>query len=276
MKIVRITGGLGNQMFQYAFYLSLKERFTDVKLDITPYTVSQFHYGYELGEVFGIKADLATIEEIHYLINNSNSKLSTIFIERQFNFDKKVFEIEGEVLFYGYWQTEKYFKSIEGIIKKEFVFKRPLDNKNIELVDQINEVNSVSLHIRRGDYVSIKNLAHICTLEYYQKAVKLIKEKISKPVFYIYSDEIEWVKENISLEEDIIFVDWNKGEDSYKDMQLMSLCKHNILANSSFSWWAAWLNNNKNKMVIAPSRWFNNKTDDIRDLILDDWFKIEV
>ncbi|QTL97698.1 alpha-1,2-fucosyltransferase [Iocasia frigidifontis] len=276
MKIVRITGGLGNQMFQYAFYLSLKERFTDVKLDITPYILSKFHYGYELSKVFGIKADLAINEEIDYLINNSDSKLSTIFIERQFNFDKEVFEIKGDVLYYGYWQTEKYFKSIDGIIKKEFVFKRPLDNKNIEIVDQINEVNSVSLHIRRGDYVSIKNVARICTLEYYQKAVKLIKEKINKPVFYICSDEIEWVKENIRLEENTVFVDWNKGEDSYKDMQLMSLCKHNILANSSFSWWAAWLNNNKNKMVIAPSRWFNDETENIRDLIPDGWFKIEV
>ncbi|WP_143414822.1 alpha-1,2-fucosyltransferase [Geobacillus sp. E263] len=289
MKIVKVIGGLGNQMFQYAFYRNLKAKFQEVKLDITAFETYKLHNGYELERVFDIKPEYATKKEIYPLTTNRNSKISKIkrrifggketeYIEKDLKFDPEVFKVTGDVYFEGYWQTEKYFKEIEDLIRKDFQFKNPLTNKNLELSNKIKNENSVSIHVRRGDYYTSKKAerkhGNIATIEYYQKAVRKITEFVDNPVFYIFSDDIPWVKENLKLENEVIYVDWNKGLDSYIDMQLMSICKHNIIANSTFSWWGAWLNQNKNKIVIAPSRWINNKRLDTSDVIPKEWIKI--
>lgn len=277
LKIVRIRGGLGNQMFQYAFYRNLKEKYKNVKLDISIFKKYKFYNGYELKRVFGINADIASKEEIKDLIKNNSNE--TYFKERRFSFDNKVFTLEGDIYYDGYWQSEKYFKDIESIIRKDYEFKNSLKYKSLDAAREIEKVNSVSLNIRRGDYVTNKEVAKIhggiCTKKYYYTAVQIIKELVSDPVFFIFSDDINWVKDNISIKGNkVIYVDWTTIKNCYLDMQLMSLCNHNIIANSSFSWWAAWLNTNNNKIIITPSKWFNDNTIDIKDLIPDTWYRI--
>jgi hypothetical protein len=176
----------------------------------------------------------------------------------------------------GLWQTEKYFKDCEEIIRTEFTFKQPLNKKNSELSETIRRKNSVSIHIRRGDYIynSEEYKIHgLCSIDYYKKAVECIANKAGELTLFIFSDDIEWVKNNLKFDFPIIFVD-NNVDDIHEDLRLMSLCKHNIIANSTFSWWGAWLNNNKEKIVIAPKKWFNEFEADTKDIYPDSWMRI--
>jgi len=272
MKIVWIHGGLGNQMFQYAFYCYLKANYSDVKLDITKYEHDKCHHGFELEKVFNIKADLATLGEIE-LLKNSNK---TFVQEKQYNYDKKILNLKGDRYYKGLWQTEKYFKSITAKIRKEFEFKEPLLGKNAITVDKITAQNSLSLHIRRGDYLTSDVHKGISNIRYYIKAIDLLKKRVKNPFLYIFSDDIDWVKQNFRFSLPSIYVDWNQGKNSYRDMQLMSLCKHNIIANSTFSWWGAWLNKNDQKKVIAPAKWFNYDFVNTNDVVPKEWLKVSI
>lgn len=286
MKIVNLKGGLGNQMFQYALYRHLIEKNEAAKLDISAYKEWVIHNGYELEKVFKVKPELASKREARLcrqcLYNYMNKKdcISEFkyYPEKQFNYDSNVFNMNGNIYYDGYWQTEKYFKDIENMIRNDFVFKDKLDLKNFKIALKIVSGNSISIHVRRGDYVRIKDTARlhggICTINYYMRAVKMMSRKVPQPVFYVFSDDSEWAKDNLKLDFETAYVDWNKGKDSYRDMQLMSLCKHNIIANSTFSWWAAWLNKNQNKRVIAPAKWFNDPEINTSDLIPQNWVKI--
>lgn len=270
MKIVKVEAGLGNQMFQYALYRKLSTIYKDVKIDISEYMIHNDHNGYELERVFGVKAKIATKEEVKKL----TSKKNNYYKEKKFSYDEEVLNIDGDVYYEGLWQTEKYFKNIEGIIRNDFKFSSPLTGKNLEIANMIKERQAVSIHVRRGDYLNSEVHRNVCSLKYYIKAVNYFKNKLNNPVFFIFSDDIKWSKNNIIIDKNTIYVDWNKGEYSYKDMQLMSLCKHNIIANSTFSWWGAWLNNNPGKIVIAPSKWFNYTWIDTRDIIPEKWIKV--
>lgn len=287
MIVVKIIGGLGNQMFQYALYRSLKEKGKEAKIDISSFLSYELHNGYELRNVFNIDEDLATEKDIGLLADfkkDFSSKFrrklfgrkNTHFVQEEFKFIPEVFEMD-HVYLDGFWQSEKYFLDIEEMIRRDFDFKIELDGPNKDAIEKMNRTNSVSLHVRRGDYISnpeaFKVHGGITTLEYYNKAIEQIKESVENPAFFIFSDDINWVKENMNLG-DSYYIDWNKGKNSYKDMQLMSYCKHNIIANSSFSWWGAWLNRNKSKIVITPNKWFN--TMKAEDIIPKDWRKIEV
>jgi hypothetical protein len=287
MIIVRIIGGLGNQMFQYALYRSLKEKGREVKMDLSGFANYGLHNGYELSSIFEVKESIASEHEIKMLsdssedfFNKAKRKLmgrkKSHFIQQEFRFLPQVIELEN-VYLDGYWQSEKYFKDNKDAIKNDFQFKNTLDAHNQEIVNKMNQTNSVSIHVRRGDYISDSQAAKvhggITTLAYYKKAIDMINDKVDHPVFFIFSDDIAWVRENINPQNSY-FIDWNQGKDSYKDMQLMSSCKHNIIANSSFSWWGAWLNKNDSKIVVSPNKWFNTKN--AEDVIPDDWVKINV
>lgn len=289
MIIVRLLGGLGNQMFQYCLYRSLKCKKEKVKMDITAFNRYGKHNGYELDKIFKIEQELANKKEINILGDIKDDIFSKFrrkicgrknshFVEKEFDFNSEVFELEN-VYLDGYWQTEKYFKDIESIIKEEFKFKNRLNDQNKSLINNIKQEESVSLHVRRGDYIKNTEAAElhggICTLNYYQRAINIIKNEINNPKFYIFSDDIEWVKSNLLLDNSI-YVDWNKGNKSYVDMLLMSKCKHNIIANSTFSWWGAWLNNNDNKIVLAPKKWFNDSNINTQDIIPSNWRRIEI
>jgi hypothetical protein len=287
MIISRLIGGLGNQMFQYAAGRSLAvANNCELKLDISGFKDYTLHNGYEL-DLFNIKANVANAEDVSGMVNTQSRlmrfiyrklkvKKSTHFVEQSFTFSSDFFNTEQPVYIDGYWQSYKYFESIESQLKQEFSFKSSLVGKNLQVYEHISNVNAVSIHVRRGDYVSNKhtNSVHgVCSLDYYRAAIQTMTAHVENPVFFIFSDDIEWVKDNLVFGSHDVFVDNNTGKKSYNDMCLMSLCQHHIIANSSFSWWGAWLGVNAKKIVIAPQQWFANTTI-TDDLIPESWLRI--
>lgn len=265
MKLIRLTGGLGNQMFIYAFYLAMKKRFPSIRLDMSEIVVYKLHNGYELNNIFNIEIDGFRINKI----------LKKIYIYLLFKKVKEHCENKyfpepytkqyswPNIYYKGYFQSELFFEEIITEVCKAYTFDLSKLNKRTRSCAMlINKCqNSVSIHIRRGDFFipkNIKEYGNICTDEYYRKAVHIIEKNIPNPEYFIFSDDINWVQENLKLPQGT-YVDWNKDLDSWQDMFLMSECKHNIIANSSFSWWGAWLNKFEKKIVIAPSKWFNTK-----------------
>lgn len=266
MIISNLTGGLGNQMFQYAFgrYLSIKHK-TLLKYHFTN-ALFNTQRRFEL-DVFNIQAAEAASEDLQKLGIMQNRVLNRIFYlfdERygiQFNkhivtqkypytFNSGYLAIKDNSYIQGYWADERYFKSIEDIIRKEFTPKEKLDEKNQKILEQIQNTMSVSIHVRRGDYITNRtNIPKFIGLDYYVNNINKIKKLIPNPVFFVFSDDIPWCKKNLDqLPNNIYYINHNTGKNSYKDLVLMSTCKHNIIANSSFSWWGEWLNKNRNKI----------------------------
>lgn len=268
MIIVRLRGGLGNQLFQYAAGKALAEHHgTELALDLYTYLKHPYRK-FELSK-FNIDAREATRDEVHrftgsnpivrYINKRENYFRSVnVFAQPHYHFYDDFLSLPGDLYLSGYWQSEKYFLSNAPAISKQFTPKAPLDPRNISLQAAIQSGNSVAIHVRRGDYASLTNYSSFfgtLPVGYYKNAIDKLRNEISDPVFYFFSDDPEWCRQNFS---DIKaeFVDHNKGEDAYKDLLLMSFCKHNIIANSTFSWWGAWLNQRPDKKVIAPLQWF--------------------
>lgn len=255
---VIFKGGLGNQMFEYALVMALRQNGFRPKIDISYYDFVKMHNGYELNRIFGIKEKTTNKQGLHItwlrFLNRYKPKYLCKF--DKLYFDESVLISPKHYLF-GYWQDERYFNKIEDKIRSVFTFK-DIDDENNIIAQEIRQNNSVSLHVRRGDYAAFGMT--ILGAEYYKCAIEMIKRSIISPVFYIFSDDVETAK-NIAeqLNIDYRLISHNTGKESYKDMYLMSQCKHNIIANSSFSWWGAWLNGNKEKIIIAPKKWDSNK-----------------
>ncbi|MDR2955102.1 MAG: alpha-1,2-fucosyltransferase [Prevotella sp.] len=285
MVTILLSGGLGNQMFQYAAAKAVAVRlhtslvFDTYALDKKTQTTKR---NFELS-VFDIDIEKRNTLK-GKLLNKTYpyaQKYRKFFSVFGFYTDTLAIQYlpyiqeikKGSVYMYGNFQNEKYFKEIESDIRRDFTFINPLTGKNFELYKKIKATNSVAVHIRRGDYLSNKNAAAnfvTCDRAYYEKAIEHISRKIENPDIFIFSDDQEWVKENLNFDNhSATFVDWNKEEDSYIDMQMMSLCRHNVIANSSFSWWGAWLNPNPNKIVIAPDKWFLSED---KNKLLDDFY----
>jgi len=199
--------------------------------------------------------------------------------KKLFHFDSGIFNVSKNAYIDGYWQNEKYFKGIEGIIKKEFTLKNLPSPLFCKLSNEMVNSESVSIHIRRGDYIHSKetNKVHgVCSLNYYNQAIKIINGFVEDPTFFVFSDEIDWAKNNLKLNYPTLFVSNKLMKDS-EELILMSKCKHNIIANSSFSWWGAWLSENSHKIVIAPNQWFSEKrmkNIGESDIIPKSWIKI--
>lgn len=276
MRTVKLVGGLGNQMFQYAFYLAIKKQKKGlIFIDLSYYNTTDCHNGFELTNIFNIpKWPFSPFYFYIYKIIrklNGGAKLKVDPAAGHFKVENTIYM--RHAVYNGFWQSEKYFKDIEDIVRKTFQFKNPLSDNNVKYKQLIKKYNSVSIHIRRGDYLMSPDTQGICTSLYYTNAIEYLKSRVHDMVFFVFSDDIEWCKFNMNFgDSSVYFIDENKGKFSYVDMQLMSYCKHNILANSSFSWWGAWLNNNKNKIVIAPAKWFYNE--DVRDILPDTWIKL--
>ncbi|MBD1420246.1 alpha-1,2-fucosyltransferase [Sphingobacterium chuzhouense] len=284
MKIVKFLGGLGNQMFQYGFYLALQKTFKKVKADLTGFENYTLHNGFELNDIFNIKLNTASEFDLNlYLPNNRKwkwRKLRRLYRTRRayteetmsFGYDRTIFSDKQNRYYWGYWQHIDYINRVSKELREHFRFPQITDTRSEELIHRIQQRESVSLHIRRGDYLIEANqhLGSICDHNYYEKAIAYIKSKIDAPLFIVFSNDIPWCRETFK-DIDAVFVDWNIGKQSYIDMQLMSLCNHNIIANSSFSWWGAWLNNNPDKIVVSPDKWINETraNTDGRGLILD-------
>ena len=291
MIISNIIGGLGNQMFQYAVGFAVaRTKGAQLKLDISNFNGYELHNGYELNRIFDMNTPAASREEIESVLGCKNNALirklyrkvckgmvqSNYVVEPTFTYWPNLYHLADMAYLEGYWQSEKYFSDIASEVRERFAFNISLEDKNLELSHLINASNSVSLHIRRGDYVSdIANskVYYQCSMDYYNRAIESIAKAVNNPIFFVFSDDISWAKDNLNLDYQFVFVDHNSGEDSYIDMQLMSMCKHNIIANSTFSWWGAWLNANHKKMVYSPKEWFiNGRSSD--DLIPESWHRI--
>ncbi|MES2850565.1 MAG: alpha-1,2-fucosyltransferase [Bacteroidota bacterium] len=276
MVIIQVEGGLGNQMFQGALGFSFINKGLTTKLDISKYETQQSHNGYELERVFNInqqycsaaeKAFVKPVSKLRHKMFGNPYKEKT---EWQWRYHATVNKLNSGYL-KGYWQCEKYFIEAADLVRQKFVFNPLQDDMNKAMMDKIKSHHSVSLHIRRGDYMNTGISASL-NMDYYNAAIKHINDTISNPVYFVFSDDIDWAKENIK-EERTAFIGWNKGNNSYIDMQLMSHCKHNIIANSSFSWWGAWLNSNAGKTVLAPQQWMPHLKNG-SDVIPEGWVQI--
>lgn len=293
MVIVKLIGGLGNQLFQYAAGLQLaKLRQTTLKLDVQPFEYYKLHQ-YSLA-AFQLRAEFATPREVAKFTGSTRNGLSwfvfkvaqklkpvyrrKVIKEDHFRpYNPTLAKAPKEVYLDGYWQSEKYFAETKSLIRQEFTIKIEPDPLSRQIAKQIAETHSISIHIRRGDYISnsVTNKVHgVTDLNYYHECVKRVAQKVISPHFFVFSDDSAWVSENLWLDCPTTFVTHNDAAKNYEDLRLMSLCKHNIIANSTFSWWGAWLNANPDKMVFAPARWFNDSTIDTRDLFPDNWIKV--
>jgi hypothetical protein len=292
MIISHIIGGLGNQMFQYAVgrALSITQQ-QALLLDIEDFANYPLHQGFELERVFNCPVTVANSKDISHVLGwQSNKHIKTrltsprwaklrnrhFIVEPHFHYWSAIHQLSSSVYLFGYWQSEHYFQNIIDIIRADFSFKPVLNAKNSEVAQKISQVNAVSIHIRRGDYVqnpAALAVHGLCSLAYYQAAIKTMAESINQPHFFIFSDDIAWVKANINIAFPCEYISHNQGADSYNDMRLMSLCQHHIIANSSFSWWGAWLNPSPTKIVIAPKQWFAIDKNTC-DLLPNNWIKL--
>lgn len=290
MIIVKLMGGLGNQMFQYALgrNLSIKKK-TDLFLDNTllgnpSHTMTPRNY--ELG-IFNIEASIAPKNLLKMVPSSRRNKIRSTFHkifnkqplityikEKTINFDNQILDLPDNVYLDGYWQSEKYFSDIRETIQKEFQIKNPPDSLNNKIIEQIIQEESISVHVRRGDYINnpkINKIHGVCNGTYYTKAFEEICNKIDQPQFFIFSDDPEWVKNHIKIRKSTVYISHNNFLKNYEDLRLMSLCKHHIMSNSSFSWWGTWLGSKKGSIIIVPNRWYNTKKCNYSDRLPTNW-----
>ncbi|MEK7546581.1 MAG: alpha-1,2-fucosyltransferase [Patescibacteria group bacterium] len=281
MVIAKIIGGLGNQLFQYAAGRRLANVCgAEFKLDLTGFDDYALH-AYGLNR-FLITAPAALPVEIEAVKGKIHPGILGKVVRRLGNygilgenpnylrepkdkFDFSVLNHRGDAYMEGYWQNEKYFKDAESIIRREYRLKEPLSKPSLEAQKMIEAANSVSVHIRRADYLADKKARQIYAtvgLAYYKAAISRVAAMVSNPTFFVFSDDISWAKENFKFSYQMIFMDFNGPERNYEDLYLMSRCEHHIIANSTFGWWGAWLCENPEKIVFAPERWFNRKPRD--------------
>lgn len=263
MRLIKITGGLGNQMFIYAFYMQMKKHFSDTRLDLSDMVHYKVHHGYEMHRVFNLP-------KVEFCINQILKKVIEFLffktiLERKQNHSMEAYQKKYRwpfVYFKGFYQSERYFSEISNEIRSTFTFNLDIANsRSLAMMKKIDaDENAISLHIRRGDYLNPEHydsIGCICQLPYYQNAICAMNKNLARPSYYVFSDDIAWVKDNIKLPQ-ATYIDWNKGKDSWQDMMLMSHCRHHIICNSTFSWWGAWLNPRKDKTVLCPEKWFNH------------------
>lgn len=294
MIVVKLIGGLGNQMFQYAAgrYLAHLHQ-TELLVDVShlnkeangAYTQRRFEL-----DVWNVNVKVATEKDIQRFNIHRSNKISRVLqrtlpilfsnvyaAESGAAYQKQFLNFPKNTYLDGFWQSERYFKPIREKLLQEFTSKVSLNSANTAWFDKIKNTESVSLHIRRGDYISHKtaNAHHgVCGVEYYEKAVRIIQEKHKSIELFIFSDDLDWCRETLKFNSKMYFVDSNQRENLHLDMVLMSYCKHNVIANSSFSWWAAWLNQYSDKIVVAPGKWFNDTSINTSDLIPQEWIKL--
>lgn len=277
MLIVCFGDGLGNQMFQYAFYRALKKEYVnnDVYMDIFRIYGGYIHNGFELDKIFNIEINEVQLEKalrladfwpqsklLYRLMNKIHGVRRYVFGPKSSHikqddptaFYPEVFNLSllKSYIFCGNWVNEQYFLNCQEEIILDFTFPPIIDERNLKYASAMTESNSVSVHIRKGDYINSAMLN--LRTDYYLMAKRILKEKVSNPHYFIFADDKNAISEYLKLFDEYTIVEGNCGEQSFRDMQLMSLCKHNIIANSTFSFWGAYLNRNENKVVIAPNK----------------------
>lgn len=294
LVVVRLIGGLGNQMFQYAAGRALALRHgAELKLDVSGFDAYQ-RRRYEL-DALPINATVATETDLarfgaeakprwrfaervrRRLRIPRKCRAFPIYREPHFQFDPSMAALRPPVYLDGYWQSEKYFSDCVAAVRRELTASTPLDPANAAVAAQIDVVTAVSLHVRRGDYADDPktNRYHgTCSPDYYRRAVEHIAARVGSPHVFVFSDDAQWTRANLHVDVPATFVDANPADRGFGDMHLMSRCRHHVVANSSFSWWGAWLDPSPHKIVVAPKRWFNADGLDTRDLVPAVWVRL--
>lgn len=268
MIVVRLIGGLGNQLFQYALGRTVALRHgTELKLDVWHFGEYKLH-AYALSAL-QITAGIAYPPEMAGMPEVKEPYL---------HFVPEMLEVPDGTYLKGYWTTEKYFLPIRDHLLAEFQVRTPLQGRDLLVAERMRRTESVSLHIRRSDYVAgtySDQILEPCPLDYYDRAVSALTRQVQNPEFFIFSDDPGWVREHLKLPYPMTMVDHNTAETNYEDLRLMSLCRHNIIANSTFSWWGAWLNRHAEKVVIGPSKWFTHRARNTdKDIVSDAWIRV--
>ncbi len=301
MVVIKIMYGLGNQMFQYCLFKSYQKKGLNVRVDIEGHekncmsVFSDNKYnknGFMLEQLFNVKCEYANSFDVKFarlmpafgktkkgIMRLFNTVYTTNYEEAMFSKDE-IFSKQYQYLNHGYlkgaWQYTTHYDDVIDEVKKDFTFKLPLDKKNQSLADKIKSSNSVGIHVRRGDYLKYVGLYYALGKKYYSKAIDIIKERENKKEIelFVFSDDIEWCKKNLGFD-NATYIDGNFGDKNYIDMQLMSLCKHNIIANSTFSLWAAILNDNPNKTVVAPVHFMKEERDFVSKMMPKEFVLID-
>lgn len=290
-RIVNVLGGLGNQMFQFAFATALKAEYPEdeIKINISCFNGYPLHNGFEIERIFPYSNfQHATIKDlfkvaypwIHYKLWQIGRRIlpkrNGMAIDKDYRLDFNFYTVKDKTYFDGYWQAPIYFEKHRDRIKQDFTFPpiKKEDVKNIQALKFIKDNSTAFIHIRRGDYINHPTFGGICTLAYYIKAIQILREQYAFHRFIIFSNDIEWCKKELSnelIDCEILYSDWNQGSESYRDMQLMSKCDAGIVANSSFSWWGAWLSDAS--LILCPYKWCNINSLN-RNIIPHYWHKI--
>jgi hypothetical protein len=292
MFFVKIHYGLGNQMFQYALARRISiERQLPFKMDISFYsknpTLKETKRTYDLNK-FNIIENVATDVELNRFASDSilkrlSQKLErnlvpyyyrSIVREKGLSFDSNILKIRKGSYLHGYWQNEEYFKPVERILRKDFTFKFGPDQLTASLINLIKSKESaIAIHIRRGDYLTDKNILSVlyhCPQSYYGNAIEYIAKEVKNPFFFIFTDDPDWARDSFKIGYPNTLISGQSLDSPPEELRLMSSCKHFIIANSSFSWWAAWLGSSLEKIVIAPQQWYKNGT----NIASPNWIKL--
>lgn len=284
MIIVILKGGIGNQMFQYAFgrYLSILWK-TSLFLEKGIYLSGSTNRLFDL-DIFPLSPDtkVGSIKDIalsdfqdQNLISERKYSYDEDLVERLERRDEKMINSSKAIILDGYWQSYKYFSPINETINMDFSINSYFKGKFAILFEKIKNTNSVMINVRRGDYLNKMNYHGVVGVDYLSKAMTLITSKVSSPFFYIFSDDIAWCRNNIANESNVFFVDESYYDSKFRSyFILMKSCSHFIIANSTFCWWAAWLANNPSKIVVAPKKWFATSELTSKDLIPDNWIRL--
>jgi glycosyl transferase family 11 len=290
---MNIVGGLGNQLFMAALGVRLAhERNARLIFDASAYR-SDHRRKYQLDD-FSIDAttlsapDKERLKLLPFRALNARYRRACeiasmrkrhYVTEKLWRFDEDILKLDVPVYLEGYWQTERYFSDVDGLIRQQFRLRKPIAERRSEVLASIGRAgaSSVSLHVRRGDYVERAQsggVFRLCSLEWYQRAMEKIAEIVVAPQFFVFSDDPGWARANLPEKWPRLFVDPGEDGKDFEDLHIMSNCGHHIIANSTFSWWGAWLNPSRNKTVIAPEAWFATPEIDTRDMIPSRWIRL--
>jgi hypothetical protein len=299
--VVCLFGGLGNQMFQYAAGRSLAIRTgSRLLLDATGFTLPQARRAYALDgyplaaearfDGYGHPPRTSSVRfpaaKLHRWIDRAARLLRarnipigrmagehtfSVFNENSFDFDPRMRECGPRTYLVGYWQSERYFADIAGLVRQELTYLRAPDAANAQWLARIRAANAVCVHVRRGDYLLAAHFRHhgLCSADYYRRAIRLMRERVAAPQFFVFSDDWPWCREHLAAP-DMVVVDANQPEAGQDELRLMAACRHHVIANSSLSWWAAWLGTTPGQVVVAPTPWFTHRSE-TPDLLPAGW-----
>ncbi|MGA2545213.1 MAG: alpha-1,2-fucosyltransferase [Rectinemataceae bacterium] len=285
MQIVKMVGGLGNQMFEYALALALRASGRDVRLDLSWFDRNSQHNGYELERLFGVSIPACSAEERAAIGDVSPSLFAKVrrrFIYRKrthyrqakHGYDPAPLSSHGDLYLDGFWQSYRYFDGMEDSIRKVFSFPTPLGGNNARVLQDAAGRTTIGVHVRRGDQLANDTLGIVCGASYFRRAIQAALVDAMHPLVIFFSDDLPWCEKELGTGLDAVYVDWNRKADSYLDMQFMTRCDRLVISNSTFSWWGAWLGADPGRFVASPDRWAREPLPDYEYIIHPNWTKI--